>query len=188
MKNEESRGRPLHQLFIPRSSLKKNWLALLVGAQVLYVLGVAAAGYATQALGQHLVLSTRPIDPRDLLYGDFVRLHYGISEVPGRLWRDLATPPRRRQRVYVLLTAGPDSLSTAIGVYATAPRPAANQAVLRGWVTDVYRHSLGLRYGLERYYVPEGSGLRLEKAGRTRPLRVSVSVAPWGQARITSVR
>ena len=43
------------------------WLAALVAAQVLYVLGVAAAGYATTALGQRLVLSTRPIDPRDLL-------------------------------------------------------------------------------------------------------------------------
>ena len=177
-----------YSLSIPHSSLKTNrWLALLVGAQVLYVLGVAAAGYATQALGQHIVLSTRPIDPRDLLYGDFVRLRYGISEVPLTLWRD-AAPPRRRQSVYVLLATGPDSLSSAIGVYAAAPRPAANQAVLRGWLTDVYPHSLGLRYGLERYYVPEGSGLRLEAAGRVRPLWVQVSIAPWGQARITGVR
>lgn len=166
---------------------RKSLLRLLVGAQVLYVLGVAAAGYATTALGQHIVLSTRPIDPRDLLYGDFVRLRYGISEVPGSLWRDPAAPPRRRQNVYVLLATGPDSLSTALGVYAVAPRPNANQAVLRGWIGDVYQHSLGLRYGLERYYVPEGSGLRLEKLGQTRPLRVRVSIAPWGQSRITSV-
>ncbi|WP_375416829.1 GDYXXLXY domain-containing protein [uncultured Hymenobacter sp.] len=167
---------------------RRSLLALLVLAQALYVLGVAAAGYATTALGQHIVLSTRPIDPRDLLYGDFVRLRYGISEVPASLWREPATSPRRRQNVYVLLAAGPDSLSTAIGVYASAPRPAAGQAVLRGWITDVYARSLGLRYGLERYYVPEGNGLRLEAAGRRRPLRVRVSIAPWGQSRITSVR
>jgi uncharacterized membrane-anchored protein len=162
-------------------------LGLLVVAQVLYVLGVAGAGYATTALGQHILLSTRPIDPRDLLYGDFVRLNYTISEVPASLWRDPATPPKRRQNVYVLLAAGPDSLSTAIGVYPAAPRPGANQAVLRGWVNDVYAHSISLRYGLERYYVPEGSGLRLEKVGRIRPLKVRVSIAPWGQSRITSV-
>ena len=167
---------------------RKILLWLLVGAQVLYVLGVAAAGYATTALGQHIVLSTRPIDPRDLLYGDFVRLRYAISEVPSSLWRDPAAPPRRRQNVYVLLAAGPDSLSSALGVYATAPRPGANQAVLRGWISDVYQHSLSLRYGLERYYVPEGSGLRLEQLGQTRPLRVRVSIAPWGQSRITSVQ
>ena len=161
-------------------------LRLLVGAQVLYVLGVAAAGYATTALGQQVVLATTPIDPRDLLHGDFVRLRYAISENPLGRWRAVA-PPRRRQAVFVLLATGPDSLSTTVGVYPQAPKPGAGQAVLRGWVTNVYRSSFSLRFNLERYYVPEGSGLRLEKAGRLHPLRVRVSIAPWGQARIASV-
>ena len=161
-------------------------LRLLVGAQVLYVLGVAAAGYATTALGQQVVLATTPIDPRDLLHGDFVRLRYAISENPLGRWH-AAAPPRRRQAVFALLATGPDSLSTTVGVYPQALKPGAGQAVLRGWVTNVYRSSFSLRFNLERYYVPEGSGLRLEKAGRLHPLRVRVSIAPWGQARIVSV-
>ena len=165
---------------------RRPLLRLLVAAQVLYVLGVAGAGYATAALGQHIVLATTPVDPRDLLYGDFVRLHYAISENPLARWHD-AAPPRRRQAVFVLLATGPDSLSTAVGVYPQAPTPQVGQAVLRGWVTDVYRTSFALRFNLERYYVPEGSGLRLEKAGRLHPLRVRVSIAPWGQARIAGV-
>jgi uncharacterized membrane-anchored protein len=165
---------------------RRPLLRLLVGAQVLYVLGVAGAGYATTALGKQVVLATAPIDPKDLLAGDFVRLRYGISEMPLAQWHGNGTP-RRRQAVFVLLAAGPDSLSTAVGVYPQAPTPAPNQAVLRGWVTDVYRSSLSLRFNLERYYVPEGSALRLEKAGRLHPLRVRVSIAPWGQARITRV-
>ena len=59
--------------------------------------------------------------------------------------------------------------------------------MLRGWVTDVYRTSFALRFNLERYYVPESSGLRLEKAGRLHPLRVRISIALWGQARIAGV-
>ena len=165
---------------------RRPLLRLLVTAQVLYVLGVAGAGYATTALGRQVVLATAPIDPRDLLYGDFVRLRYAISESPLRLWHDDA-PPRRRQAVFVLLALGPDSLSTAVGVYPQAPTPQVGHAVLRGWVTDVYRTSFVLRFNLERYYVPEGSGLRLEKAGRLHPLRVRVSIAPWGQARIAGV-
>ena len=165
---------------------RRPLLRLLVAAQVLYVLGVAGAGYATAALGQQVVLATTPIDPRDLLYGDFVRLHYVISETPTGLWHG-AAPPRRRQGVFMLLTAGPDSLSTPVGVYEKAPWPGPNQAVLRAWVTNVYRSSFALRFNLERYYVPEGSGLRLEKAGRLHPLRVHVSIAPWGQARIARV-
>ena len=166
---------------------RRPLLRLLVAAQVLYVLGVAAAGYATTAMGKHIVLATNPVDPRDLLHGDFVRLRYAISEMPLGLWHG-PEPPRRRQGVFLLLASGPDSLSTAVGVYPTAPTPAPNQAVLRAWVTDVYRGSFALRFNLERYYVPEGSGLRYEKAGRLHPLRVHVSIAPWGQARITRVQ
>ena len=165
---------------------RRPLLRLLVAAQVLYVLGVAGAGYATSALGQHIILATTPIDPRDLLYGDFVRLRYTISEAPLSQWHGDA-PPKRRQGVFLLLAPGPDSLSTTLGVYPEAPSAGPNQVVLRAWVTDVYRRSLGLRFNLERYYVPEGSGLRLEKAGRLHPLRVHVSIAPWGQARIARV-
>ena len=165
---------------------RRPLLRALVAAQVVYILGVAGAGYATTALGKRVQLATTPIDPRDLLYGDFVRLRYTIGENPLSRWHG-PEAPKRRQAVFVLLAPGPDSLSTAVGVYPQAPTPGADQAVLRGWVTDVYRTSFNLRFNLERYYVPEGSGLRLEKAGRLHQVRVRVSIAPWGQARITDV-
>lgn len=166
---------------------RRPLLRLLVAAQVLYVLGVAAAGYATTALGQHIILATAPVDLRNLVTNDFVRLRYRIGENALTLWHGDA-PPRRRQGVFVLLAPGPDSLSTAVGVYATAPRPGPTQAVLRAWVTDVYRGSFTLRFNLERYYVPDSSPLRKQKAGRLLlPLRVRVSIAPWGQARIAGV-
>ena len=163
------------------------WLRLLVGAQVLYVLGVAGAGYATTALGQHLVLLAQPADVRELRHKDFVRLRYAISEAPLTAWH-AAAPPRPRQPVYVLLAPAADSLVSIVGVYDTAPRPTAAQAVLRGWVTGVYRRSFALRYNLERYYVPEASAFRRQRANLTKPLRVQVSIAPWGQSRIEKVR
>ena len=163
------------------------WLRLLVGAQVLYVLGVAGAGYATTALGQHIALLTKPADVRELRKRDFVRLRYEVGEVALANWRD-AAPPRPRQAAFVLLAPGPDSLWTVAGVFAAAPQPAAHQAVLRGWVTDVYQRSFGLRYNLERYYVPDDSPLRRQRQPLTKPLRVQVGIAPWGQARIEGVR
>ena len=160
-------------------------LRLLVAAQVLYVLGVAGAGYATTAYGQHIWLATSPVDLHSLQYERFVRLHYTAANVPLAAWHGVGSP-KRRQAVHVLLTTGPDSLATVAGVYDNLPSPATGQAVLRGWVTEVYPHSLGLRYNLERYYVPGDSPLRLRKHGP--PLWVQVSIAPWGQARIENVR
>lgn len=170
-----TRSSPSHRLL----------LRLLVAAQVLYVLGVAGAGYATTAYGQHIALATQPVDLHGLQYESFVRLRYTAAEAPLTAWRGPGLP-QRRQAVYVLLTTAPDSLATVAGVYAQELKPAAGQAVLRGWVTDVYPRTLGLRYNLERYYVPGDSPLRLGKTGP--PLRVQVSIAPWGQARIESVR
>lgn len=161
-------------------------LRLLVAAQVLYVLGVAGAGYATTAYGQHIWLATSPVDLHALQYESFVRLRYTAAEAPLTAWHGAAAP-QRRQSVYVLLNAvpGPDSLATVAGVYDKTLTPSAGQAVLRGWVTDVYPRTLGLRYNLERYYVPGSSPLRL---GKTSPaVRVRVSIAPWGQARIERV-
>ncbi|MFD1470768.1 GDYXXLXY domain-containing protein [Hymenobacter caeli] len=160
-------------------------LRLLVGAQVLYVLGVAGAGYATTALGKAVALAAMPADLTTLKTTDFVRLRYAAATVPLAQWRGPAAP-RARQSVYVLLapTGGPAE-AAVVGVFAEEPATAPGQAVLRGWVTDVFPRTLGLRYGLERYYVPAASPLRQDRA--PRPLRVLVRIAPWGQARIVAV-
>ena len=175
---------------LSRSSLavisRGRLLQLLLAAQVLYVLGVAGAGYATTTLGRHVTLAAAPISPRELQSGDFVRLSYTISQVPRTLWRGKAAP-KRRQSIYILLNTRTSPSSTVAGVYADAPTPTAGQAVLRGWVASVYPRSLALRFGLERYYVPGDSPLRREKIGRTHPLQVQVSIAPWGQASIAGV-
>ncbi|NVO32638.1 GDYXXLXY domain-containing protein [Hymenobacter lapidiphilus] len=160
----------------------RRWLLWLVAAQVLFVLGVAVAGYATAALGRIITLQTEPVDPRDLLYGDHLRLRYQISELPGSLWRG-PTLPRRKDAAYVLLEpAGNDY--TAVGIYPEAPVITGQQVVLRGSVQDVWRRGLRLRYGLERYYVPETMTRQMRQRRR---LRVQISIAPWGQARITQV-
>jgi uncharacterized membrane-anchored protein len=164
----------------------RHWLLLLVAVQVLFLLAVAAAGYATRAYGQTIVLRTTPLDPRDFLYGDYVRLRFTISQLPLSLWREAGPGPRRGKPVYVLLRpAGP--AYEAIGVYAQAPATPAGTVVLRGWIGHSRRRKLVLRYNLEKYYVPEGTGRTLERLGARHPLLVHVSIAPWGQARITRV-
>ena len=167
----------------PTNLPARRWLIWLVGAQVLFVLGVAVAGYATAALGRTITLRTAPVDPRDLLYGDYLTLRYQISELPGSLWRG-SVPPRRQQAAYVLLEPQPSGDYQAVGLFPEAPVPTGQQAVLRGSVQAVWRRGIRLRYGLERYYVPENAGRRMEQR---RSLRVQVSIAPWGQARITRV-
>lgn len=154
----------------------------LVAAQIVFVLAVAAAGYATGALGETVTLHTTPIDPRDLNYGDHLNLSYSISQIPGSLWKGGAMP-RRKQAVYVVLEPRQDRYE-AVAVYSLEPTVPASQVILRGWVADVSRRSMRLRYGFEKYYVPAAVSRKLKPK---QLLRVQVSVAPWGQARIKQV-
>ncbi|GAB2962549.1 GDYXXLXY domain-containing protein [Hymenobacter coalescens] len=174
-------------LFSPAPERRPRWVRLAVAAQVLFVLLVAAAGYAVSRYGQSVTLRTSPVDPRALLRGEYVSLNYDISQLPRRLWRG-EEPPRRRQPVYVELRPTAAGHYEAVAVYPAAPASTpAGHAVLRGWIANAWRQGLQVRYGLERYYVPEGTALQLERRARRGPLRVQVSIAPWGQARITQV-
>ncbi|GAB3829479.1 GDYXXLXY domain-containing protein [Hymenobacter jeollabukensis] len=170
-------------LFSSAPEQRRRRVQLVVAAQVLFVLLVAVAGYAVSHYGRTVALRTSPIDPRDLLRGDYVSLNYDISQVPRRLWRG-EDEPRRRRPVYVQLQPTAAGYYTAVAVYPAAPATLpADHVVLRGWVGNVWRQGLQLRYGLERYYVPENTGLGLQR----QPLLVRVSIAPWGQSRITGI-
>lgn len=169
------------------SSHRQRWISLLVLAQVLFILAVAAAGYATTAYGRSITLRTTPIDPRDLLYGDHLRLTYTISRLPGNLWQGPELP-RRNTPVYVVLRPAGE-VYEAVRVYAQAPAELpADQIILRGWIASQWRRGLHIRYNLERYYVPEGKARELERKGRQHEMLVRVSIAPWGQARITEAQ
>ncbi|MEB3101682.1 GDYXXLXY domain-containing protein [Ferviditalea candida] len=53
---------------------------------------------------------------------------------------------------------------------------------IRGKVGSADAQHVWVKYGLERYYVPEGTGQGLEE--QRSELLVRVRVAPWGQAKI----
>ncbi|RZK63145.1 MAG: hypothetical protein EOO59_00575 [Hymenobacter sp.] len=166
-------------------------LAGLAAAQVLGLLGIAALAWATAGQGQVVRLRTRPLDPRDALYGDYVRLHYAISDLPPSLWQGPGGRPdfsQGGQRVFVrVVPAG--SAWRATGIYSSRPAAGSGpEAILPATAEGQWAGTVHLRYGLERLYLPEGTGPRLEAAARdTSGLLVRVAVAPWGSVRLLGV-
>jgi len=167
-----------------RRQLRFRWL---VGAQAVVLLGIAGLAWATDHWGQTLRLHTRPVDPRNILYGDYVRLNYDVSQLDASLWRGSGEIPERGRRVWVLLRkAQPAWLP--LGVYGTEPDAGADQVALPAQVETSWSRSLNLNYGLERYYLPEGTGKKLEDAAAdSTGLLVRVQVAPWGTVRLQGV-
>lgn len=95
-------------------SPKRRWLPPLIAALIAAVLQTAALGYMVESRasilrnGKEVLLKTVPVDPRDLLRGDYVILSYDISWLPPALFKDgLPTAPAEAT-VFVRLAKQPD--------------------------------------------------------------------------------
>lgn len=139
--------------------------------------------------GREIVLPIRPVDPRDLFKGDYARLGYDISRLDRALfapgdWQDgIRQDPLANVTVYVTLEQQGDQTWKPVAVTRRRPAPQPpGRVVLRGR-TQSWDQSV-VAYGLERYFVPEGTGGRIEDMARKSQLSAIVAVDASGRAAI----
>jgi uncharacterized membrane-anchored protein len=162
---------------------RKKILITLIIIQILFLIGLATSYYAISWFGKEIRIQTEPVDPRDLLYGDYVILNYDISELSTSLWKGSGESPESGSRVYVVMqpkSSEADAVYDAAAVYGTKPSVTDDQVILRGRVDYSYDRRIGISYGIEKYYVPENTGKELEDY--VGDMTVRISSAPWGQA------
>ena len=142
--------------------------------------------------GTEVTLQTRPVDPRDLLRGDYVVLGYDISQLPAGSLLNQPTGTSNPM-VFVKLAPNRDGLYEAVSVHADAVAVASPEVLIRGRVAHgatcgsserAFCDKLQIRYNLESYFVPEGGGRKLEQARNQRKLTVVAAVLPSGRAAI----
>ena len=142
--------------------------------------------------GTEVTLQSRPVDPRDLLRGDYVVLGYDISQLPAG---SLLNQPTGTSNpiVFVKLAPNRDGLYEAVSVHADAVAVASPEVLIRGRVAygatcgsngRAFCDKLQVRYNLESYFVPEGEGRKLEQDRNQRKLTVVAAVLPSGRAAI----
>lgn len=166
--------------------MKRNLFILVLALQSAWVLYTVAVQERALREGVAILLETRPVDPRDLLRGDYVILNYKISNVPTSLF----VPPLTNalpygQTVWIALTPrGEFHEITRASAERLEPSPGEVllRAKSRWW--DGGRNAsrdVGVEYGLERYFVREGTG---EPRGK---LTVQAIVPKSGRASIKQV-
>jgi uncharacterized membrane-anchored protein len=143
------------------------------------------------ANGREVVLEVVPVDPRSLFRGDYVILGYDISRFklpPG------TKPPERNAPFYITLRKGPGD--NWQGVSGSAEPPAQlqpDEVVIKGQVEYVSQPSsdaasepavLGLHYGIESFFVPEGTGRELEQLVGSKKISALIAVDGSGNAAI----
>ena len=169
-------------------------IIVLFGAAALIQVALLGAMVVDRASilrnGTEVKLLTRPIDPRDLLRGDYVVLGYDISQLPAG---PLQNQPVGSRTVFVKLAPNSEGLYGAVSVHAEAVPVTSPEVLIRGRVaygascgsdSRAFCDKLQIRYNLEQYFVPEGEGKKLEEARNQRKLTVVAAVLPSGRAAI----
>jgi uncharacterized membrane-anchored protein len=171
--------------------------ALVVALAQIGFLGWVIAGRAAVLRdGREITLKIEPVDPNDLLRGDYVSLYYEMSRIPVS---DVTNLPVEEylatdHALYVRLKKGSDGYwhplsGTLDAPLASAPGP--EEADLKGAVgagSDLGKGaSLYPDYGIERFYLPEGEGMDIQQDMRVRAFEIRLAVASDGTARIKAL-
>lgn len=166
-------------------------IALAVAAVQIGILSSMILGRASMLRSsQEVTLEVLPVDPRDLLRGDYVVLGYEISGLPAALFEGQGTADPTERTVYVRLRPGEDGTAEAIAARFGAPpsgEAQAGEVDIRGQTyvaPDEHGSFVPVDYGIERFYLPEGEGRPIEDAIGERPFRMKVAVSEDGAAQI----
>ncbi len=141
---------------LPRTGRRGALYAALVLLQLVVLAAGVAQGERALRSGTEVRLQSVPVDPRDLLRGDYVILRYAVEDtgaLPGPFMQE-------GDRVYLRLRPS-GRLWVTVGYEQALTDVADDEVLLRGRVAEV-EGSRVLRVALDdlgRYYVPEGRGV-----------------------------
>jgi len=177
------------------------WLAAILVC--LLQTGAIAALIVNHAMlvsqGREIILTVTPVDPRDLLRGDYVRLGYDISQIPASLMQQSVGWGADKSVYVTLERQGQPEEGKWVPVAGSPEPPAApeaeNRIVLHGTMAWPWASlapdgaayvvtAAHVTYGIESYFVPENTGRDLEQATRTGAVKAVISVDRGGNAAI----
>lgn len=179
------------------------WLKIMVllAGQIAALALMVADKQWTLNTGTPVVLQTVPVDPRSLFMGDYARLAYSISQL--RLDGDAALGGdkdfKRHDTIWIALKPESDG-AKAVSVHHQRSAIPPDLLPLKGEVQNsieiewdrtsnktIRQRTLNVRYGIEQYYIQEGSGRQIERPQGGEKVSMLVAIDARGKAGILAV-
>lgn len=168
-----------------KSKLYVVTFILALTVQLVILAAVPAKKILPKIVGRTVLLAIRPVDPYDLFSGYYMTLRYEISQ-PTNAENYHQFRYKKDESVYVVLAEADTGLWQAVSIHDKWPDSAPKDAIVikgqirRGWI----------RFGIERFYVPETLRHAMEKDLRSNIAyaRAEVAVGPFGNAVILRLR
>jgi len=171
---------------------KRTRFIMAITLQIAVIFTMIAYKVSILRGGAEVLLKIEPLDPRDMLRGDYITFQYAISNLDQGLLQ--GTPVRNGDTVYVtLLESG--KFWTAYTVHSTKPQGDA-LLFLKGKVASgglasgaspadshLARGSrIHVVYGIEEYFIPEGKGRGINLRGIMNESFARVAIDRNGKA------
>lgn len=169
-------------------------VALFIAIVQTAILGYMIEGRASiLRSGTEVLLKTAPVDPRDLLRGDYVILTYDISTISTTSVTGTRPDTGEVARLHVRLKPGADGFWIVADASFDPLPEEADSVVLLSQPVTIYdwewsnAGNLTVSYGIERFYVPEGEGRPIEDGRNQGRVSVAARVSEDGQAQIRAL-
>jgi uncharacterized membrane-anchored protein len=167
---------------------ERKILLATVAAQLVILVSMIALRAIPLITGKTFVVRVQPVDPRDFFRGDYVILSYAFSRTPREGIEGLSEAERGSYKklegraVYVPLVE--DSIPGHWRAEKVTVVKPESGPFLKGQMEGYG----SLKFGIEAYYVQEGTGHDYEKAIRDRKLSAELAVTSGGQAALRGLR
>lgn len=185
----------LDALSRPLADFLQTWryglIALVALAQAGVLVHMIVGRERLIAHGRQIDLKVVPVDPRDFFRGDYVILNYDISRLPENVLQNKGSL-KRGDRINVRLQKT-DGIWQAVEAATTTLTAGPDDVLLVGRVTyasiggTARSGSVGVAYGIEKFFVPEGTGRDIERDISGKKVIAHVVVAADGAAAIRAL-
>ncbi|WP_062197492.1 GDYXXLXY domain-containing protein [Massilibacterium senegalense] len=169
--------------------MKKIGFAIFVLMNLLILGSFSIFNSWMEQNGKEITLATRPIDPKDLFYGEYVYLSYEIEQVPFSKYKGI--PLKFGDAICAELEQHGDQYEVKKITRKCPKSVDGTNVVLKGrYKGEIYnengKNDMFLDYGIHRYYVKEGDAKQFE-AGEKEIQFATILVAPSGRAKVVSI-
>ncbi|MFC3884010.1 GDYXXLXY domain-containing protein [Bacillus songklensis] len=153
----------------PLGLVRKKWvpIVLVILVQLSAISVQAGKSESLLAHGELIKLELQPVDPRSLLQGDYIVLRYSISNVT------ISPEPRPNEKISIKLAKNEHGVYEYSGSFVMGKPENPEQGDVDVWITGRYKGSGNIEYGIENYFVSEGTGLDLQQKVNYAKVKVS---------------
>ncbi|WP_421982052.1 GDYXXLXY domain-containing protein [Roseibium sp.] len=159
---------------VPLTYLKWGLLALL---QLALISVPLVDRLDVQMSGTVVPLELVPVDPRDLLRGDYVIINLAIGRLPRTM--EGAESLKAGQTVFVTLELEGEGAARPVSV--SLEHPQSGKLAISGRVRSSTAETVWIDYGIDAFFLPEGEGREIERLDTSRVL-LEVAIAGDGRS------